>query len=149
LPESDHARPRALVRRAETEGRWREHELCKPERASPVLEPASSQGMPMSAMTTSDPHTQLRSLYMSLLQNREQFDEFKRLLALYDVNPEELDAEPVRAASVRQLLNLRIRDWLGGEFEGLSAAQALKWRVIVVEERANVSLSPWKESNFW
>jgi hypothetical protein len=99
--------------------------------------------------TTTDPHDQLRKLYISLLENREQFDEFKRLLALYDAKPEETDVEPSDAAKTRHELNERIRTWLGGKFEGLSAAQAAKWRVIVVEERTNVSLSPWKESNFW
>jgi hypothetical protein len=44
-------------------------------------------------------------------------------------------------------LNARIRDWVGDKFVGLSATQMLQWRAIVVEERFNVSLSPWKESN--
>ena len=33
--------------------------------------------------------------------------------------------------------------------DGLSAAQTLQWRAIVVEERFNVTLSPWKESNVY
>jgi hypothetical protein len=101
----------------------------------------------MATTTHVDPHAQLRSLYMSLLSHQEHFDEFKRLLALYDVKPEELDAEPEEAAKVRTKLNDRIRTWIGPSFEGLSAAQTLQWRAIVVEERFNVSLSPWKESN--
>ena len=100
------------------------------------------------ANATLDPHSQLRALYQSLLSHHEHFDEFKRLLALYDVKPEQLDAEPVEARDVRDQLNARIREWIG-EFEGLSAVQALQWRVIVVEDRFNVSLSPWKESNYW
>ena len=101
------------------------------------------------SMTTLDPHAQLRSLYQSLLSRQEYFDEFKRLLALYEVEPGELDEEPAEAAAVRNRLNERIRDWVGGTFDGLSAAQTLQWRAIVVEERFNVSLSPWKESNVY
>src|SRR5690242_6685562 len=96
---------------------------------------------------TMDPHAQLRSLYQSLLSNQDQFDEFKRLLALYQVAPTQLDAEPAEALEVRDRLNSRIREWVGGRFDGLSASQALQWRAIVVEERFNVALSPWKESN--
>ncbi len=96
-----------------------------------------------------DPHSQLRSLYQSLLSRQEYFDEFKRLLALYEVAAEDLDAEPAAAAAVRTRLNERIREWVGGNFDGLSAAQTLQWRAIVVEERFNVTLSPWKESNVY
>ena len=102
--------------------------------------------MPVMSM---DPHSQLRSLYQSLLSRQEYFDEFKRLLALYEVAPEDLDAEPPAAAAVRTRLNERIREWVGGAFDGLSAAQILQWRAIVVEERFNVTLSPWKESNVY
>ena len=96
-----------------------------------------------------DSHAQLRALYLSLLTHQEHFDEFKQLLALYEAVPDRLDREPVDAALVREQLNDRIRSWVGVEsrFEGLSAAQVLQWRAIVVEERLNVSLSPWKESN--
>lgn len=96
---------------------------------------------------STDPHTQLRSLYRSLLERQEHFDEFKYLLSQYRVSPELTDEEPADAAALRARLNARIRDWVGGEFEGLSAAQVMQWRAIVVEERFNVSLSPWKESN--
>jgi hypothetical protein len=99
---------------------------------------------PMS-MTSMDPHAQLRLLYQSLLSHQEHFDEFKRLLSLYDVD--QADQEPEVATDVRDQLNDRIRDWIGESFEGLSAAQTIQWRAIVVEERFNVSLSPWKESN--
>ena len=95
-----------------------------------------------------DPHAQLRALYMSLLSHQEHFDEFKQLLALYAAPPDDLDDdEPQGAAAIRERLNDRIRAWIGGRFDGLSAAQVLQWRAIVVEERFNVSLSPWKESN--
>jgi hypothetical protein len=98
---------------------------------------------------TADHHTQLRALYLSLLTRQENFDEFKQLLALYQVEPCTCDAEPNEAAEVRCRLNERIRDWTDGCFDGLSAAQVLQWRAIVVEERLNVSLSPWKESNVY
>jgi hypothetical protein len=94
------------------------------------------------------PHAQLRALYLSLLQHQEHFDEFKQRLALYKVAPE-ASSEPEDAAKVRDELNQVIQTWVGGVFEGLSAAQVLQWRAIVVEERFNVSLSPWKESNMY
>ena len=46
---------------------------------------------------TIDPHTQLRALYMSLLTRQENFDEFKQLLAMYEVPPERMDHEPLDA----------------------------------------------------
>jgi hypothetical protein len=96
-----------------------------------------------------DPHAQLRALYVSLLQHQEHFDEFKQLLAMYNASPEQSDEEPEEAALVREQLNERIRGWVGGLFDGLSAVQVLQWRAILVEERFNVALSPWKESNFY
>jgi len=96
-----------------------------------------------------DPHAQLRALYCSLLTHQAHFDEFKQLLALYEVTPDGTEREPADAVTVRERLNERIRGWVGGCFEGLSAAQVLQWRAIVVEERLNVSLSPWKESNIY
>ncbi|MCC6557664.1 MAG: hypothetical protein IT372_32325 [Polyangiaceae bacterium] len=98
--------------------------------------------------STVDPHAQLRALYISLLEHQEHFDEFKQLLAMYSVAPEHCDEEPAEAAEVRERLNERIRDWVG-LFDGLSAIQVLQWRAIVVEERFNVSLSPWTESNVY
>jgi hypothetical protein len=96
-----------------------------------------------------DSHAQMRSLYLSLLTRQENFDEFKQLLAMYELPPVQLDDEPLDAFEVRARLNARIRSWVGGRFDGLSAAQVLQWRAIVVEERLNVSLSPWKESNIY
>jgi hypothetical protein len=95
-----------------------------------------------------DPHAQLRALYKSLLDNHDHFAEFKGLLSLYEVSPE-TDDETDDARTVRERLNERIRAWLDGDFDGLSPAQTLQWRRIVVEERINVSLSPWKESNWY
>lgn len=102
----------------------------------------------MTLHATLDPHAQLRALYQALLSDQECFDEFKRLLQLYDFVPgEQDDEEPAEAADVRARLNHRIRGWIGGAFDGLSARQTLQWRAIIVEERFNVSLAPWKESN--
>jgi hypothetical protein len=95
-----------------------------------------------------DPHSQLRALYRSLLERQSNFDEFKQLLQLYPVNADGAD-ESEEGALVRARLNARISDWLGGEFEGLSVIQLLQWRAIVVEERFNVVLSPWRESNIY
>ena len=93
-----------------------------------------------------DSHAQLRSLYQSLLTNQAHFDEFKQLLALYGYDGVESDTETREASQIREKLNERIRSWVG-PFDGLSVAQTLQWRAIVVEERFNVALSPWKESN--
>jgi hypothetical protein len=101
----------------------------------------------MTLQVPCDPHSQLRALYQALLSSQECFDEFKRLLQLYDFDPQQFEEEPADAAAVRVQLNERIRKWVGGPFEGLSATQTLQWRAIIVEERFNISLSPWKESN--
>jgi len=101
----------------------------------------------MAAQVTYDPHSQLRALYQALLSSQDYFDEFKRMLALYSFDPHQSDEEPPEAVAIRENLNTRIRSWVGSQFTGLSATHMLQWRAIVVEERFNVSLSPWKESN--
>jgi hypothetical protein len=58
-----------------------------------------------------------------------------------------VEDEPANAAAIRQRLNERIQGWLTVPFDGISAVQMLQWRAIVVEERFNVAVSPWKESN--
>lgn len=101
----------------------------------------------LASQTINDPHVQLRRLYTSLLEEQNRFDEFKQLLSLYPVT--DSDEESDEAHSIRAKLNARINDWLCGQFDGLSAAQVTLWRSIVVEERINVALSPWKESNVY
>ena len=98
--------------------------------------------------TAIDSHAQLRALYRSLLDREERFHEFKQLLSQYSSKPGE-GGEPTEAAAVREQLNNRIREWVGGNFDGLSAMQLMLWRSIVVEERFNVALSPWKEANWY
>jgi hypothetical protein len=100
----------------------------------------------LASANVADPHVQLRRLYISLLEDQNRFDEFKQLLAMY---PSEVTEEDVEARKVRDQLNARINDWVCGDFEGLSAAQVVLWRSIVVEERINVAISPWKESNIY
>jgi hypothetical protein len=95
-----------------------------------------------------DPHAQLRSLYLKLIENHEYFEEFKQLLSAYPVGQSGHE-ETAEAASVRDALNSRIREWTAAPFDGLTATQVLLWRSIVVEERINVALSPWKESNLY
>jgi hypothetical protein len=97
--------------------------------------------------THSDPHIQLRRLYISLLEDQNRFDEFKHLLALDPIDESGDGEESEEARRVRAQLNSRISDWLCGHFDALSAAQVALWRSIVVEERINVAISPWKESN--
>jgi hypothetical protein len=95
----------------------------------------------------SDPHEQLRRLYRSLLEDQNRFDEFKQLLALYPTDAPDMEVESDEAKATRARLNARITEWLNGEFDGLSVAQVVLWKSIVVEERINVALSPWRESN--
>jgi hypothetical protein len=97
--------------------------------------------------TVPDSHTQLRALYQTLLSHQDRFDEFKHLLSLYSAEPGAVEAPEAR--ETRQKLNGRIREWVGGSFDGLSIIQMLQWRAIVVDERLNVALSPWKESNIY
>lgn len=95
-----------------------------------------------------EPQAQLRGLYCALLESQEHFDEFKQLLALYPVPAEPVvEEETADAARVRATLNAKLRSWVAGPFADLSASQVLQWRAIVVDERLNVSVSPWKESS--
>ncbi len=105
----------------------------------------NSTGAPLPL--TTDAHAQLRALYVALLEHQEYFDEFKHLLSLYAIPPEQIEEEPVESARVRAILNGKIRSWLSCAFTDLSVSQVLQWRAIVVDERLNVSISPWKESN--
>jgi hypothetical protein len=100
-----------------------------------------------SVSTKVDLHAQIRALYGALLEDEERFHEFKKHLALYDLSADQVEEEPASAAAVRQKLNARIQTWLSVPFDGISAVQMLQWRAIVVEERFNVAVSPWKESN--
>ena len=93
-----------------------------------------------------DPHHQLRTLYRSLLEREDHYHEFKQLLALYPADVPD-GAESKDALAVREQLNSNVRAWLGGHFEGLSVMQMLLWRGIIVDERFNVALAPWKEAN--
>ena len=105
--------------------------------------------MTMISVHPSDPHLQLRKLYISLCEDQEHFDEFKHLLGLYDVSRGDGEFEPAEACEIREHLNERIGAWLEQPFAGLSPQQVLLWRAILIEHRFNVSLSPWKESNFY
>lgn len=109
----------------------------------------STTSAPASLPLAHDPHAQLRALYVALLEHQEYFDEFKHLLSLYVMPPEPVDEEPAECARIRAMLNAKIRSWLSGPFTDLSVAQVLQWRAIVVDERLNVSISPWKESNVY
>lgn len=106
---------------------------------------AATAGLPLAH----DPHAQLRALYIALLEHQEYFDEFKHLLSLYAMPADQVEEEPTECARVRSTLNGKIRSWLSGPFTDLSVSQVLQWRAIVVDERLNVSISPWKESNVY
>jgi hypothetical protein len=103
----------------------------------------------MHLVTKVDPHAQVRALYAALLEREDRFHEFKRALALYDLRSEQIEDEPTEAMALRERLNERIRSWLPVPFDGISAVQMLQWRAIIVEERFNISVSPWKESNVY
>lgn len=102
---------------------------------------------PMNASTqvpaTSDAQRQVRRLYVSLLEQQSRFDEFKYLLARYPAE-DEIPVESERARASRDVLNRRIREWLLGDFDGLSAAQLLLWRSMIVDERVPAS-ARWGE----
>ena len=102
--------------------------------------------MTLQVPSESESHEQLRSLYQALLFNQDCFDEFKRLLVLYEPDSQETDDEPADATAVRERLNDRIRSWVGGPFESLTVEQVLQWRAIIVEERFNAAAS-WGDSN--
>src|SRR4051812_6811355 len=101
------------------------------------------------SMSPRDHRSQIRALYRSLLERQSNFDEFKALLALYPPSLTPNGLESAEASLIRARLNSRISEWLGDPFDALSAEQLLQWRAIVVEERFNNVLSPWKESNVW
>jgi hypothetical protein len=103
--------------------------------------------MTLQLPTESESHEQLHALYQALLFNQDCFDEFKRLLVLYEAGDEEPEEEPAEAAAVRERLNDQIRGWVGGAFEALSPTQVLQWRAIIVEERFMSASSPWRASN--
>jgi hypothetical protein len=109
--------------------------------------PTAKEQPTMSIETKTDPHIQVRALYRALLESEERFHQFKRTLALYDVRADEIEQEPPSATALRERLNDQIRSWVRVPFDGISAVQMLQWRAIVVEERFNVSVSPWKEAN--
>jgi hypothetical protein len=101
--------------------------------------------MTLQVPSEAESHEQLRALYQALLFNQDCFDEFKRLLVLYDLDTLDTDDEPPDASAVRERLNDRIRSWVGGPFESLTVAQVLQWRAIIVEERFSAAGS-WGES---
>jgi hypothetical protein len=102
----------------------------------------------MNLFVSTESHEQIRALYQALLSSQERFDEFKRLLQLYDLDAPGSDEEPPVAAEVRHRLNDRIRLWIGGPFEGLSATQTLQWRAIIVDECFNVARSTRPEPTY-
>jgi hypothetical protein len=88
----------------------------------------------MTLHAPSEPRDQLGALYEVLLLSQSCFDEFKLLLCLYQLEPDCADDEPPEAAALRQQLNNRIRGWIDGEFDGLTASQTIRWREIIVDE---------------
>ena len=103
----------------------------------------------MNASVQLDPHAHLQSLYMSLLTRQERFDEFKHLLSLYPDIPEAADTEPEEAREVREALNERIAEWTGRPLARLSATEMRIWRGVLVDQRVNIAISPWKEANHY
>jgi hypothetical protein len=88
----------------------------------------------MTLHAPSEPRDQLDALYEVLLLSQSCFDEFKLLLCLYQLEPDCADDEPPEAAALRQRLNSRIRGWIDGEFDGLTASETIRWREIIVDE---------------
>jgi hypothetical protein len=94
-----------------------------------------------------DPHEQLRRVAFAALETQERFDALKRALATYPARELEGDLESSDAAMLRNELNQQIDGWVDFPFAGFSAVQVTLLRRMLVEERINVALSPWKESN--
>jgi len=59
----------------------------------------------------------------------------------------ETDVEPEQAAQIRELLNLRIAEWTGSRLQSLSCTDMLAWRGMIVDQRINLGIAPWKEAN--
>lgn len=94
-----------------------------------------------------DPQEQIRRVYLAVLEKQERFDALKQGLASYPAQNVEGGAESPEAAAARSDLNRRIDGWVDFPFAGLSAVQVTQLRQMMVDERINVALSPWKESN--
>jgi hypothetical protein len=145
----DGGRDEIYVKIADLAAAIRAHAACTRGGRHPAIRrPRRSPMETTNTKATRDPHQQLRRLYISLLEDQNHFDEFKQLLALYEIG-EDASEESPEAIDIRNKLNARIREWIGPDFDGLSAAQTVLWRNIVVEERINVAVSPWKESNWY
>ena len=70
----------------------------------------------------------------------------EELLAQYPEIATELAEEPSAAAAAREALNARIGEWVT-PFDGLSATQTRQLRQVLVANRANLAVAPWKENN--
>jgi hypothetical protein len=103
----------------------------------------------MNAPLYPDPNLHIRTLYVSLLDQQERFDEFKYLLSLYPRLPEDADTEPPEAAEVRERLTERVREWTGMPSARVNAMQIRLWRDMLVDKRVNLAVSPWKEANHY
>lgn len=91
---------------------------------------------------------ELQRIYFAVLASQERFDEFKQMLALYPSSDDYVrGTESEDARTVRAKLNARITQWADSPGSGLSAHQVLLLRQMLVEQRENVALSPWKEAN--
>lgn len=107
----------------------------------PAAEAPSAGGSPAS-------RSPLQIVYMAVLENQDRFDEFRQHLATYSVSPLD-DEESAEAAAVRARLNERAREWTNGAVEGRTRVQMLRWREIIVDQRFNIALSPWKVANWY
>jgi hypothetical protein len=96
----------------------------------------------MTLHAPSEPRDQLGALYEVLLLSQSCFDEFKLLLCLYQLEADRADDEPPDAAALRLRLNNRIRGWIDGDFDGLTATQTIRWREIIVDEAVHASGGP-------
>jgi hypothetical protein len=94
--------------------------------------PFASKGAVIPMVDLPKVHDQTRVLYRFLLERVSNFDEFKRLVALY---PETLPSggEPDFAIQIRALLRSRISQWLGRQVDAMTADELLCWRAIVVD----------------
>jgi hypothetical protein len=119
---------------------WRAISRATANRSNPMQTPTEANVF--------DPHFQLRELYKTLIEHQDLFDEFRQLIASYPRIDDE-NEEPSEARVLREVVTRRVRTWTGLPVSHFSPMQMLLWRNLIVDERINVAIAPWKESNMY
>lgn len=110
-------------------------------------EPDDASDNEESTASHHDQHYQLRALYKVLCRKQSEFDEFRMIMACYRVD--DVAMEPPEARVLRDMATQRAREWTGLPIRYFSPFQMLQWRKLLVEDRENIAICPWKESNLY